>query len=233
MPPEPKGENAPPTVTVVIPTRNEEGTIAELIQKARLHAEEIVVVDAHSSDRTREIAGSLSARVEIDDGRGKGEAIRRGIAAARGEIVVCMDADGSHDPADIPALIAPIVANDADLVVGCRIKGGSDELHGTMGQTLRFTGSVIITLIINYRWNVGLTDVENGFRAVRRDAALSLNLRENDFTIEQAMVMKALKRGLRVKNVPSHEYARRYGHSNIRLWRIWPSFLWSVFKHLF
>ncbi len=88
------------------------------------------------------------------------------------------------------------------MVVGSRGKGGSDELHGTLGQLIRYVGSQLIMLGINYRWNVRLTDSQNGFRAVRRDVGKRLGLTSNLTTIEQEMLMKALKQGFRVSGNP-------------------------------
>ena len=95
-------------VTVVIPTKNEEGAIADIIEAVRPYANEILVVDGHSTDGTREIAVARHARVLLDARRGKGEALRRSFSAASHEILVFIDADGSHDPEDIPKLLAPI-----------------------------------------------------------------------------------------------------------------------------
>ena len=156
-------------VTVVIPAKDEEGLIGEIIDAVRPYADEVLVVDGHSHDRTRDIAIEHGARVIQDNGRGKGEALRLALAQATTEIVVFIDADGSHDPKDIPALVAPIKAGEADMVIGSRGKGGSDELHGTLEQFIRYVGSQLIMLAINYRWNVRLTDSQNGFRAIRRD----------------------------------------------------------------
>src|SRR3954454_16856152 len=117
-------------VTVVIPTRNEEGLIADIIEAVRPHAAEILVVDGHSTDRTREIAAARGARVILDAGRGKGEALRRSFAEARHDVLVFIDAYGSHDPNDIPRLVEPILRGDAELVIASRTRGGSDELHG-------------------------------------------------------------------------------------------------------
>jgi dolichol-phosphate mannosyltransferase len=220
------------SVTVVIPAKNEARTVAELIARARPYADEIIVMDGHSTDDTRRVAAERGARVELDGGSGKGEAIRRGIDLAAGEIIVLIDSDGSHDPDDIPRLVEPVRAGRADLVVGCRLMGGSDELHGTPDTYVRFVGSMMITLAINYRWNVRLGDVENGFRAIRRTVARAIGLRANVSTIEQEMVMKCLKGGYRVTNVAAHEYARRFGRSHIRLWRMWPAFVWSLLWNL-
>ena len=220
-------------VTVVIPTKNEEGLIAEIITAARPHAAEILVVDGHSTDRTRDIAAEMGARVVLDAGRGKGEALRRSFVEARHDILVFIDADGSHEPKDIPLLVEPIRRGDAELVIASRTRGGSDELHGTAEQLLRYIGSQVIMLAINYRWQVRLTDSQNGFRALRRDAARALRLKANLTTIEQEMLMRALKCGCRVVEIPSHEFERRWGVSKVSVWRLWWVYLWSLMRNIF
>jgi len=227
-----RSPGGPPAVSAVIAAKEEEPTVGETIELVKPYVDEIILVDGHSRDRTREIAVRLGATVELDSGRGKGDAIRVGLRRSRGEIVVFLDADGSHDPREIPALVAPILAGEADLVVGCRIMGGSDELHGTLANFVRLAGGLLINLAINYRWGVRLTDVQNGFRAIDRRVALALDLTETKHTIEQEMTMKCLKRGYRVKNVPSHEFARRFGEPRLRLGRQWPLFLWCLVRNL-
>jgi len=218
--------------TVVIPAKDEEGIVGSIVDACRPHADEVVVVDGHSRDRTRDIAIEHGARVIEDNGRGKGDALRVAIAAATTEIVVFIDADGSHEPADIPKLVEPIRAGRADLVIASRGKGGSDELHGTLDQLIRYIGSQLIMLAINYRWNVRLTDSQNGFRAIRTDVARSLGLTSNATTIEQEMLMKALKRGYRVTEIASHEYERRWGTSKVSVWKLWAVYLWSFVRNL-
>lgn len=213
-------------VTVVIPAKDEEGLIGEIVDQVKPYADEVLVVDGHSRDRTAEIAIAHGARVIQDNGQGKGEALRLALARAEGEIVVFIDADGSHDPKDIPAMVAPIIAGNADMVVGSRGKGGSDELHGTFEQLIRYVGSQLIMLAINYRWNVRLTDSQNGFRAIRRQVGKSLGLTSNLTTIEQEMTMKALKQGYRVGEIASHEYERRWGKSKVVVWKLWFAYIW-------
>lgn len=222
----------PARVTVVVPTKDEEGLIGEIVDSVRPFADDILVMDGHSSDRTREIATAHGARVALDGGRGKGEALRRSLEQAEGDIVVFIDADGSHDPRDIPALVAPIKAGDADMVIGSRGKGGSDELHGTLEQFIRYVGSQMIMLAINYRWNVRLTDSQNGFRAIRRDVGRQLGLQSNLTTIEQEMLMKCLKQGYRVSEIASHEYERKWGTSKVVVWKLWFAYLWSFFRNI-
>src|SRR5262249_40875694 len=138
-----------------------------------------------------------------------------------------------HDVADIPRLASPIARGEADLCVGSRFAGGSDELSVSVGQLVRTIGNVSMNIAINRRWHVRLTDTLNGFRAVRREAALRVALVENKHTIEQEMVMKMLRFGYRVINVPTHEYSRRFGESHIHIWREWPTFVRCVAANLF
>jgi glycosyltransferase involved in cell wall biosynthesis len=222
-----------PGVTAVIPAKNEESTIAGIIEQTLPYCEEVVVVDGRSLDRTAQIARSYGIRVVEDNGRGKGDAIRVGAAAATHEIVVFMDADGSHDPGDIPRLVGPIKAGKADLVIGSRGRGGSDELHGDIEKLLRLVGSDLILIGINLRWKQNLTDSQNGFRAVRTEIVRSLGLKEKITTIEQEMTMKCLKKGYVVSEVPTHEYARKYGSSVIKLRKVWFRYIYSFVNNLF
>jgi dolichol-phosphate mannosyltransferase len=217
---------------VVIPAKDEEGIIGAVVDAVRPFADEVLVVDGHSTDRTPAIAAAHGARVILDGRMGKGEALRLAVAEAVMDIIVFIDADGSHEPTDIPALVGPIKAGRADLVIASRGKGGSDELHGTLEQFVRYVGSQLIMLAINYRWSVRLTDSQNGFRAVDRRVALRLGLRSNLSTIEQEMLMRALKMGYRVAEIPSHEYERRWGVSKISVWRLWAAYLWSFFTNI-
>ncbi|MEK6792111.1 MAG: glycosyltransferase family 2 protein [Deltaproteobacteria bacterium] len=219
-------------VTAVIPARNEEPSIGGIIERTKPHCNEIVVVDGHSKDKTIEVAKQHGARVVLDNKKGKGDAIRVGAEAANYDVVVFLDADGSHDPADIPRLVEPIKRGEADLVIGSRGRGGSDELHGDIEKLMRLVGSDLILIGINMRWKQTLTDSQNGFRAIRTDVIRSLGLTENITTIEQEMTMKCLKKGFRVDEVPTHEYARTHGTSTIRLRRVWFRYIYSFLKNL-
>jgi dolichol-phosphate mannosyltransferase len=179
------------------------------------------------------IAANEGAMVCVDNNKGKGDAIKVGIRKASGDIVVFIDADGSHSPDDIPILVAPIIEGQFEHVTGSRMKGGSDELHGELGKFIRMVGSDIITLGINYRFKVDLTDSQNGFRAIRTDVARRLPLKENITTIEQEMIIKTLKLGYRVGEVPTHEYARKGGSSKINVRKVAIRYVYSWLKYLF
>jgi dolichol-phosphate mannosyltransferase len=215
-------------VTVVVPTLNEEETLDGVLASVAPHADELLVVDGHSTDRTAEIARGHGVRFLLDEGKGKGCAVRLALREASHPIVVFFDADGSHEPADIPKLVRPIRDGEAELVIGSRMTGGSDELSSDISEYIRLSGSMIINLVINYRWNVRLSDTQNGFRAILREAGAALGLTENSTTVEQEMAMKALNRGYRVVNVPSHEYRRQGGVSKIDVRRVWPRYVANV-----
>lgn len=217
-------------LTVLIPAKNEESTIAEIVQGALVHAGDILVVDGRSSDETAARAAAAGARVREDEGRGKGLAIRGAIPHLRGEVTVLMDADGSHDPADIPKLVAPIVRGEADHVSGSRLLGGSSELHGGFDEWARLAGSSFITACINKRYRVRLSDSQNGFRAIRTELLKRLHLRSRHTTIEQEMIVETLRSKGRVVEVPTHEYARRAGVSHISVWRDGMSYVVSLIE---
>jgi glycosyltransferase involved in cell wall biosynthesis len=209
-----------PPYSIVVPARNEEETLSEVLELVRDLTDDLILVDGHSSDGTVAIARQYGARVIQDNGLGKGDAVRVGLANARHPITVFIDADGSHDAKDIPKLVTPIAAGEADLVMASRMLGGSEELFGSILEVTRLMGSLVISLSINYRYGVRLTDYQNGFRAIRTEVGRTLGLTSNITTIEQEMAMKCLKRGYRVMEVPSHEYRRKGGVSKINVLRV-------------
>lgn len=221
------------TISVIILAKNEEKSIGKVILGAKPYADELLVIDGHSKDKTRQIAQKLGAKVILDHGWGKGEAVRLGIKKAKGEILVFIDADGSHDPKDIPKLVKPIIEGQADHVTGSRMLGGSDELHGTWNKFLRETGSHLIILGINWRFGTLLTDGQNGLRAIKAEVARKLNLKENVTTIEQEMIIKTLRAGFRMAEVPTHEYRRKDGSSSISLGKVWWRYVYSWLRYLF
>jgi len=223
----------PDDATIVIPAKGEEATIADVVRACRPFAREIlVVVDGRTSDRTAALATANGARVIVDRGLGKGHALRLAIAEIATPLTVFIDADGSHDPRDIPLLVESLLCEEADHVSASRLMGGSSELHGGFDEFFRLAGSSFITACINWRFGVRLSDSQNGFRAVRTDVLRRLKLTSNSTTIEQEMIIKSIALGCRVREVPSHEHRRIAGVSHIRLWRAAPRYVMSLLWHL-
>jgi dolichol-phosphate hexosyltransferase len=226
-------ETAIEKITVVIPALNEGLTIGEVISASKAYARDIIVVDGHSRDDTVAMARSLGVRVILDHRKGKGDAIRTALPQIGTEITVFIDADGSHDPHDIPCLVEPILKGKADHVSGSRLIGGSGELHGGFNEFFRLMGGSFITTCINRHFGVLLSESQNGFRAIRTEVLRSLALQENISTIEQEMIIKTLKKGYRVAEVPTHEYRRKEGYSKIEIRRVAFRYLWSMVKNLY
>jgi dolichol-phosphate mannosyltransferase len=220
-------------VAAVICTLNEEATLPDVIRAVKPYVDEVVVMDGHSTDRTRELAAEEGARVELDSGRGKGAAIRQAIDTADTDVLVFVDADGSHVPEDIPKLVKPIREGRADLVIGCRMRGGSDELSGDWSGFIRLTGQNLLMLMVNWQLGTHLTDMQNGFRAVSTAAMRKLGLRSTIATIEEEMTIKALRLGLSVANIPSHEFRRKSGYSKIPVLKWSAPFVWVVLRELY
>jgi len=217
--------------TLIICCKNEKKSIGFVICKAKSYAGEIIVIDGQSTDGSQTIAKKAGAKVFEDNKKGKGAGVRLGIQKATGDILVFMDADGSHKASDIPRLIKPIIEKKADLIIASRGIGGSDELHGTFEKTVRMIGSAIITQIINWRFKQHITDSQNGFRAIRSTVAKRLLLNEDSFAIEQEMLMSVLEKGYIVKEIGSHEYERKFGKSKINLFTMSWRYIYNLMRH--
>lgn len=203
-------------VTAIIPAKNEAQGLRKIISTLKPFAEEIIVVDGHSKDKTREIVERQGAKYFLDNKKGKGDAIRIGIKKAKNDYLLFVDADGSHDFREVPLLLTPLFNNDADVVVGSRRTGGSFDLNMDFWGILRSAGSDTLTYIVNRHFHTKLSDVISGFRTIKRSKALRLGLRSNGFDIEQELIVKTLKKKYRLMEVPTREYERKWGKSKLK-----------------
>jgi glycosyltransferase involved in cell wall biosynthesis len=209
--------NATPRIALVIPALDEEralpGVLRDLAAYRPSLVREIVVVDNGSRDRTAAVARDAGATVLHEPRRGYGAACLCALAylrAAPPDFVVFMDADRSDDPADLPALVQPLVRGESDLVIGSRTRGAHDP--GALLPQARF-GNWLATGIIHRRTGFRYTDL-GPFRAVRFAALERLDLRDRDYGWTVEMQVRALQEGLRVCEVPVR-YRRRVGRSKI------------------
>ncbi|XVQ13027.1 glycosyltransferase family 2 protein [Spirillospora sp. CA-255316] len=205
-----------PTVTAVVPTLNEADNLRWLMPRLAA-VDEIVIVDGQSTDGTVEYVLSVrpDARIIVEPPTGKGSAMRTGMAAATSEMIIMLDADGSMDPAEFDAFLA-LLCRGYDFVKGTRYGcgGGSDDLTG-----LRRLGNSALTALANTLYRQRWSDLCYGYVAMRRDAVERLRLESTGFEIETEMCVNAVRAGLRIAEVVSHETERRHGESNLNTWR--------------
>ncbi len=198
----------------IIPAFNEEKSIAAVIHNTNKYVNQVLVVDDQSTDSTRKIA-RLHGAIVISHPRNKGvgAAMRTGIAYAKRlepNIVVIIDADGQHKPHDIPRLIRPIIAGEADLVLGSRFLYGKPV---NMSQ-IKKVGNILTTFATSLLAGVKFTDTQTGFRAFNRKVLLSLDL-VSDFTYTQEMILAVCHKGFRCTEVAIQMHTRRYGKSKV------------------
>lgn len=208
---------AAPTVSVVIPAMNEAKNLPHVLPRIPSWVHELILVDGASTDGTADVARALwpGVRVVGQERRGKGAALRAGFAAATGDIVVMLDADGSMDPAEIPDYVGALLAG-ADLAKGTRFiqGGGTDDM-----TALRRFGNAGLTRLVCGLYGGAYTDLCYGYAAFWRRVLPALDLTSDGFEIETEMNLRALRGGLRVAEVPSFEADRIHGASNLNTFR--------------
>jgi glycosyltransferase involved in cell wall biosynthesis len=211
-----------PTVSVVVPSLNEELNLPFVLPKIAQWIDEVILVDGHSHDATRDIARSLLPKVRVveEPRRGKGAALRAGFAAAEGDIIVMLDADGSTDPAQIPVFVGALVAG-AEFVKGTRFAQGAGSAD--MSALRRF-GNRLLVWTVRILFGGRCSDLCYGYMAFWKRVLPKLALDADGFEIETQMSVRALAQGLKVAEVPSFEFRRIHGKSNLRTlpdgWRV-------------
>jgi len=207
-----------PEVSVVIPSKNEEKTISVCIEKLKqIFSDsdidgEIIVAD-NSTDRTPEIAQALGAIVVTPDKLGYGYAYVYGFRHASGKYLVMGDADDTYDFSIVPRLLEPLLKEEADFIVGSRLKGTIKE--GAMPWLHRYIGNPAITWLFNRIFGANLSDACSGMFALTKEAWDKINVTANGWDFNQQMLLGALRNGLRVGEVPIIYHPRREGASKL------------------
>lgn len=224
-----------PLLSVVMPVYNEKATVEEIVDRVlavplRI---ELIAVDDASTDGSRELLDDLSKkrgfRVLMQDrNQGKGAAVRRGIDAATGDVIVVQDADLEYSPEEYPDLLDLIKKGKADAVFGSRFIGR----HRCFLFT-HYLANLFLNLVTNVLYNTTMTDMETCFKAVRAEVLKDMNLKSNRFGIEPEITAKLFKRGARVYEVPITYEGRDYSEGKKITWRDGFPALWNLIKYRF
>jgi glycosyltransferase involved in cell wall biosynthesis len=222
-----EASNVEPTVSVVIPAKNEALNLPRVLERLERGFHEVILVDGHSIDDTVEVARSLRPEIRIirQTRKGKGNALACGFEAATGDFIVMLDADGSTDPAEIPRFVN-VLKEGADFAKGSRFMPGAGSADISR---LRQCGNYFLNKIVNAVYGTRYTDLCYGYNAFRRDclSVMELNGTEAEncdettmlwgdgFEVETLINVRIAKAGVRVAEVPSFERCRHFGASNL------------------
>jgi glycosyl transferase family 2 len=204
----------PPRVSVVIPALNEAENLPHVLPRIPRWVYEVLLVDGNSTDDTVAIARALcpSIRIIAQEGRGKGAALRSGIAAATGEIVVMLDADGSTDPAEIPAFVGALMAG-ADFAKGSRFLQGAGTAD--MPRHRQIANSLMV-ILANVLFRTQFTDITYGYNAVWNSRREALALEFDNWASEIISNIRVVRRGLRVVEIACFEHKRIAGEAKLQ-----------------
>jgi glycosyltransferase involved in cell wall biosynthesis len=232
-------ERSVETLSIVIPVFNEVHTIAEIVKRVRevslpgIEGREIVIVDDYSTDGTRDLLSTYKDQAGFkiilhDRNRGKGAALRTGIAQTTGSFVLIQDADLEYDPQEYPKLLAPLLAGKADVVYGSRFAGGESK------RVLYYWHSVgnrFLTTLSNMFTNINLTDMETCYKAFRGEVIRSLRIEEDRFGFEPEVTAKVASMGCRIYEVGISYSGRTYAEGKKINWKDGVRAIWCILKY--
>jgi glycosyltransferase involved in cell wall biosynthesis len=206
-----------PRVSVVIPARNEARNLKHVLPYLPPIVTEVILVDGHSSDDTVAIAQQLLPTIQViqQTGKGKGDALRLGFAACSGDIIVMLDADGSANPREIPRFVEALL-NGNDFAKGSRFLkgGGSHDI-----TFLRHLGNLGLSTLVNLLFGTKFSDLCYGYNAFWRYCLDYVEITCDGFEVETLINIRMHKAKLKIAEIPSVEYARIYGQSNLNTFR--------------
>ena len=223
-------------LSIIIPCYNEVTTIEPIVDAVNdipYHNKEIIIIDNHSTDGTREklknvIESTVYKVIYHDRNMGKGAALRSGIKTVTGDIVIFQDADLEYSPYEIPMLIQPILDGKADVVFGSRFIGGKTQRMVYFSHT---AGNKIITALSNILTRTNLTDMATCYKAFKREIIQSIDIKENSFGCEPEITVKVAKKKARIHEVGISYYGRTYENGKKIRWKDGVRIIYCIFKY--
>jgi glycosyltransferase involved in cell wall biosynthesis len=223
-------------LSVIVPVFDERNTVVEIVRRMRavdLPVDlEVVIVDDGSTDGTRDVlrqlADSTVRVITHDANRGKGSAIRSGLAQVTGDLVLVQDADLEYDPEDWPKLLTPILRGKARVVYGSRFTGERRNM-----LFLHWVGNRFLSLVTNVLYNTTLSDMETCYKLFDRSLLDGITLRAQRFEFEPEVTAKILRRGIRIYEVPISYTGREFDEGKKITWRDGFIALWTLVKYRF
>ncbi len=206
-----------PRVSVVIPARNEAQNLQHVLPYIPSTVSEVILINGHSADNTSEIARQLypSIRIIEQEGSGKGDALRLGFEACTGDIIVMLDADGSADPREIPLFVEALMLGN-DFAKGTRFVQGGGSRDITW---LRFLGNYGLSKLVNALFLTRFSDLCYGYNAFWKHCLEHVKVDTNGFEVETLINIRMHRARLKIVEIPSIEYQRIYGVSNLNTFR--------------
>lgn len=221
-------------LSIIIPVLNERETLPQVLEQIQElpYQTEIIIVDDGSSDGTREFLDNIKqTNIKVlvhQQNRGKGAAVRTAQTHITGDYIIIQDADLEYQPEDYPALLAPLLYGQADVVYGSRFIGPHRAYY-----FWNFLANKFLNLLTNLLYNTILTDMECGYKVFRADVFKNIAIKSNGFDLEPELTAKIFKRNLKVVEVPITYFGRSYDEGKKITWKDFLPAVWALIKYRF
>ena len=203
-------------LSIIVLAKNEYETLVEILPEIKKYADDVILVDGHSNDKTKELCDELEINFCLDNKLGKGDAQRVGVSKAKNKFIIFVDGDGAHELEDIKKIHEKLELDDG-LVVCSRQTGGSYDLdlNSKFTSAVRAAGVIFLVILFNKLFKANLTDILYSFKGISKSNFEKIKTSQNGFSIEIDILISSIKKGLIITEIPSRENARKYGISKL------------------